>query len=185
MNVLIIHFLSKFDQNILVFKKFAKIFSLWFIWIFFYDVCWSNFSLVNNKNNNLIWVEIIFYFWFCIYNKACKSIIVCVNCMFFDFLQTLAWFCSCWMNLIAIQTAAEFFFIFDWTLIIFMIYSHTKSAFSDESAYFDCVTVLLILIAVNNQIILMKYFYIMKHFLQNKFFLNESICLSKNCHVYN
>src|SRR5436189_1684740 len=66
-----------------------------------------------------------------------------------------------------------------------MICFCTEFTFSDESAYFDCVIILLILIAADNQIILMKYFYIIKYFLQNEFLLNESVCLSENCHVYN
>ena len=77
------------------------------------------------------------------------------------------------------------FFIFDWILIISVIYFCTEFTFSDESAYFDCVIVLLTLIAANNQTVSVKYFYIIKYFLQNEFFLNESVHLSENHHIYN
>ena len=60
-----------------------------------------------------------------------------------------------------------------------------ESAFSDESAYFDCVIVLLALIITDNQIISMKYFYVMKYSLQNEFFWNKSIHLSENYYIYN
>ena len=69
-------------------------------------------------------------------------------------------------------------------MIISVICFCTEFTFSDESAYFDCVIILLILIAVNNQIISMKYFYIMKHFLQNESFLNENVHLLENHHIY-
>src|SRR5438034_7210147 len=65
-----------------------------------------------------------------------------------------------------------------------MICFCTESAFLSEFAYFDCMIISLILIAVNNQTVLMKYFYVMKHFLQNEFLLNKSICLLKNHHIY-
>ena len=95
MNASIVYSFSEFDQNILAFKKSVRIFSLWFIWIFFCDVCCSNLSLVSDRDSNSIWVEIILCFWFCVHNKACRSVVVYMNCMFFNFLQILVWFCSC------------------------------------------------------------------------------------------
>src|SRR5204862_2945895 len=57
--------------------------------------------------------------------------------------------------------------------------------FLSESAYFDCMIILLTLIAADNQTVSVKYFYIMKHFLQNEFLLNKSVCLSENYYIYN
>ena len=65
-----------------------------------------------------------------------------------------------------------------------MICFCAESAFLSEFAYFDCMIILLTLIAVNNQTVLMKHFYIVKHFLQNEFLLNENICLLRNHHIY-
>ena len=65
-----------------------------------------------------------------------------------------------------------------------MICFHTESASSDEFAYLDHVTVLLALIAADNQTVSMKHFHIVKHFLQNESLLNESVCLSENHHIY-
>jgi len=132
MNASIVCFFSEFDQNVFAFKKFVRIFSLWFIWIFFCDVCYNDFFLINDRNNNLIWIKIILCFWFCVHSKACRSVVVCMNCMLFDFLQTLAWFCSHWVSFIAVWAAAEFFFIFDWALIIFVICLCAEFASSDD-----------------------------------------------------
>ena len=82
-------------------------------------------------------------------------------------------------------TLNEFFFIFNWILIIFMICFCTEFTFLNESAYFYCVIIMLILIAVNDQTAFVKYFHIIKYFLQNKFFLNENVHLSENHHIYN
>ena len=95
MNALTVCSLSEFSQNVLAFKRSVEVLSLWFIWVFFCDVCWSDLSLVSDENSNSIWVEIILCLWFCVHSKACRLIVVCVNCALFDFLQTLAWFCSC------------------------------------------------------------------------------------------
>src|SRR6266536_2784615 len=65
-----------------------------------------------------------------------------------------------------------------------MICFCTEITSADRSADFDHVIIMLTLIAVNNQTVSVKYFHIMKHFLQNEFFLNESVHLSENCHIY-
>ena len=54
LNVMIICFFSEFDQNVFISEKSAEAFFLWFIWIFFYDVCCNDFSFVSNENNNSI-----------------------------------------------------------------------------------------------------------------------------------
>ena len=101
-NVLTVCFLSEFNQNILVSERSVRVFSLWFIWIFFCDIYWSNFFFVSDRNSNSTWVEIILCIEFSAYDEACRLIVVCVNCTLFNLLQTLAWFCSCWMSFIAV-----------------------------------------------------------------------------------
>src|SRR5438046_1438814 len=65
-----------------------------------------------------------------------------------------------------------------------MICFCTEITFVSESVDFDCVIITLILIATDDQTVSVKYFHIMKHFLQNEFLLNESVHLSENCHIY-
>ena len=50
--------------------------------------------------------------------------------------------------------------------------------------YFFNVIIFLTVIAMSNETISVKHFYIIKHFLQNKFFLNDDICLLRCCHIY-
>src|SRR5436190_21724134 len=65
-----------------------------------------------------------------------------------------------------------------------MICFCTEITSVNRSANFDHMIIVLTLIAANNQTVFVKYLYIMKHFLQNESFLNESVCLSENHHVY-
>ena len=85
-NASVVCSLSEFNQSVLVFKRSVQIFSLWLIWVFFCDVYWSDLFFVSDENSNSIWVEIILCIEFCAYHKACRSVVVCMNCTLFDLL---------------------------------------------------------------------------------------------------